>query len=88
LLLSYERVDVFLLPRGSYRLPGRNVLDLRVDKAFAIPGGDLRLMMDIFNVFNTGYPLSVMNDYTKSYYEEPDSFSMPRQIRIGARFQF
>jgi hypothetical protein len=32
---------------------------MRLEKMFPIYGGDLRLTLDIFNLFNTAYPLAV-----------------------------
>jgi hypothetical protein len=37
----------------------RNIMDMRLEKMFPIYGGDLRLTLDIYNLFNTAYPLSV-----------------------------
>jgi outer membrane receptor protein involved in Fe transport len=86
-LVQESNVNVFLLPRGSYRLPSRNVLDWRIEKSFPFYNGNLKFTADIFNVFNTGYPLRVQNRFDLNY-EEPLQFSFPREIRIGIRYQF
>lgn len=86
--VNEEFLNVFLLPRGSNRLPGRNILDWRLEKAFPLRGGELKCTMDMFNVFNTGYPLRVVARFDRQTFGQPVEFSFPRQIRLGVRYQF
>lgn len=76
------------LPRGSNRLPGRNVLDVRIEKAFPISTGDFKFTADIFNLFNTGYALEVETRVGRGNFGEVIRFTGPRQVRLGVRYQF
>lgn len=76
-LVNEPVIDVYLLPFGSNRLLGRNVLDLRVEKSFPIYRGNLKFTIDIYNVFNTGYPLSVEANFNSQFFESRKSF-LPR----------
>src|SRR5262249_46459328 len=58
-LLSQGRLRIFGEPRGSERLPGQHTLDVRAEKEFPVGKGALRFTMDVFNLFNTGYPTTV-----------------------------
>lgn len=92
----------FLAPRGSYRLPKENILDLRFEKIFKIGGrGDrLGLFADITNVFNetvitaaqTRYPsVGVTTPSGQSatvLFGSPSSINAPRQIQLTARWSF
>jgi hypothetical protein len=74
-------------PLGSRRLPSRNILDLRVEKEFPLYNGQLRFTVDIFNVFNSAYPITV-----QSFYDWPDfgeyGYTEPREMRLGIRYTF
>ena len=50
---------IFALPRGVYRLPSYNVLDMRVEKTFPLADGQIGFAVDIFNVFNSAYVTAV-----------------------------
>ena len=79
---------IFGLPRGSYRLPSQNILDLRIEKQFEILSGQFRITADIFNVFNAAYVTSVEADWESDSYGQPTSFTGPRVIRLGLRYTF
>jgi hypothetical protein len=74
---------IYGLPRGSNRLPDRNTVDIRLEKMFPIDRGQLRFTLDVFNLFNTGYPLAVDANYESETFGEPIDFSPPREFRIG-----
>jgi hypothetical protein len=76
------------LPRGSYRLPSQNNLDLRVEKEFAISGGQFRLSADIFNALNKGDATEIDADWGSDTYGQPMNFVPPREIRLGIRYTF
>ena len=63
-------------------------MDVRVEKSFPIFRGDLRFTMDVFNIFNTGYVLSVDDDYYQDTFGQTEEFSSPREIRLGVRYKF
>ena len=79
---------IFGLPRGSYRLPSQNILDLRIEKQLAMLSGQFRLTVDIFNVMNAAYVTSVDPSWGYDSYGQPTSFVDPRRIRLGLRYTF
>jgi hypothetical protein len=86
--LNQGPIQIYGLPRGSNRLPDRNTLTIRVEKMFRLFSGDLRFTLDLFNVFNTGYPLAVVESFESEEFGEPVDFSAPREFRIGIRYRF
>jgi outer membrane receptor protein involved in Fe transport len=87
-VLSQGRVIFFAVPRGSERLDSRNVFDLRLEKAFPISTGHLKFTLDFFNLFNSGYATDVEERFDQQTFLEPESFTEPRQVRLGVRYQF
>lgn len=87
-VLDQGLTDIFIEPRGSRRLPSRNIFDLRLEKAFPIYRGDLKFTADFFNLFNTGYPIEVAERFGPASFGEPLDFTDPREIRLGVRYQF
>jgi hypothetical protein len=79
---------ILLEPLGSRRISSRNILDLRVEKAFQFYNGQLRLTADIFNVFNSAHPLGVDSNYESPFFGVPGGFTQPRRMRIGLRYTF
>jgi len=86
--LNQGPVLILALPRGSNRLPSRNVLDVRLEKEFPIKQGHLLFTVDVYNLFNTGYPLRVQDVFGSSVFGQPVFFSRPREARIGIRYSF
>jgi hypothetical protein len=87
--------EPWLEPRGSRKLDAENLLDLRVEKTFRVPGGRLGLYADIYNVFNSSWVDSVQIRYPSISissndvaFEAPDSVVSPRQVTFGARWSF
>ena len=87
-LLRQGRLSINAVPRGSERLPSRNVFDFRLEKAFQIYRGDLKLTADFFNLFNTGYIYGVDSQFGSGSYLQVESFTTPREMRLGIRYQF
>lgn len=87
--------EPWLEPRGSRRLDPENLLDLRVEKTFRVPGGRLGVYADVFNVFNSGwvddvqirYPSASVDGFDVAF-GAPDSVVEPRQVTFGARWSF
>jgi outer membrane receptor protein involved in Fe transport len=88
---------VRLEPRGSRRTPTRTVLDLRIEKVFALGRGRLGVFADLINAFNAGTVVSVQSRVPSASipgFEEPVAFGAPsailpaRQVYLGARFSF
>jgi hypothetical protein len=90
----------FVAERGSYRLPGENILDLRLEKIFTLGGGHknrLALYSDITNVFNKEVTtsvivrtpsLSIAGVDSPVAFGSPAAIISPRQIQLGARWSF
>jgi outer membrane receptor protein involved in Fe transport len=83
-----ENIFLFGLPRGSNRLPSRDIVDVRLEKAFSIYQGDLRLTVDVFNLFNTGYIVDVDTEQFNETFGETQRFTSPREVRLGVRYKF
>lgn len=82
------RVRIFGEPRGHRRLSSRQTFDLRLEKEFPLGKGDVKLTMDIFNLFNTGYVISIEDRYDVSSFESALEISDPRVLRFGVRYAF
>jgi hypothetical protein len=85
--LSQGNVDLFAEPRGSRRLDGQPKFDVKLEKRFALPTGQLGVSVEGFNLFNNG---AVNDEFTRSgsIFAQPQGLVSPRQIRVGAMFRF
>jgi hypothetical protein len=81
-------IRIFGAPRGSERLPDRNVVDLRLQYGLPISTGDLLFTADFFNLFNTGYVYDIEDRSDRANFAEPVDFTDPRTIRLGVRYKF
>jgi hypothetical protein len=102
--LNQGRVTFFVEPRGSHHLPMAKLLDLRLEKIFAIAGRyRLGLIFDVFNIFNDNtieswgtnwgngadYYLPGQSGYTASTSGHfLYGIPNPRQARLGIRLIF
>jgi hypothetical protein len=67
-------------------LPTQTLLDLRVEKSFALSGyGTLSIILDAFNVFNANTPTSVENQWE---YGKVGSIVDPRSFRFSFQYRF
>lgn len=80
--------QILIEPAGSRHLPAQNLLDLRVEKQFAVYRGQLRFTADIFNVFNSSFVLAVGGRFGDSAFGQPQVYNPPRQVRLGIRYTF
>src|SRR5919198_1372126 len=90
--------NVLLEPRGSRRMPTEDVVDVRVEKLFALRGNDrVSVYLDLSNVFNASVITSVQNRVpsvkiggiaTPILFDAPGGLIAPFQVRIGARWSF
>ena len=87
-VLSQGRVTIRAVPRGDERFDSRNVFDIRLEKAFPINAGNLKFTVDFLNLLNTGYATAVETRFDLPQYLAPESFTTPRQTRLGIRYQF
>jgi hypothetical protein len=87
--LSQGNVTVIAQPRGTFELPSRNDLAVRIGKDFSLSGSrQLRLSLDIQNIFNSDTPLSVAINSSQGTYGQTTSISLPRRALLGIRFNF
>jgi hypothetical protein len=84
-----DNPSVYAGPYGSHRLPTFFLLNLRLDKTFAI--GEklaLTIAIDAFNIFNANTTLSHEDIVSRDTYQQIFQYISPRIFRIGARFRF
>ena len=73
-------------------MPAVNDLQIRIDKDFRLPNRhDVRLSLDMFNIFDTGTVLTVLNNSTQqgdAAFAQTNTVVRPRTFTIGLRYQF
>jgi hypothetical protein len=76
-------------PVDAHRSPNAHIVDVRLDKTFRLPGSKTRLvgMVDVFNVFNLGTPITFRTT-TGTTFQEVTALLDPRVVRFGFRFEF
>jgi hypothetical protein len=78
--------------RGSTRFEATTLLDLGLQKTFVLSGTSryrLKLMFDVFNVFNSNKILEYSSDnLSEADNTSPDEILPPRVFRFGASFVF
>jgi hypothetical protein len=80
--------------RNSARLPSTSSLDLRLSRAFALPGGRrLEGMIEAFNVFNHVNVLNVNNTFGTGgtplpTFNQTTAVGDMRQLQLGVRWTF
>jgi outer membrane receptor protein involved in Fe transport len=90
--LNQGNVTVIAEPRGAYSMPAVNDLQIRVDKDFRLPNRQsVRLSLDMFNIFDTGTVLTVLNNSTTqgdAAFAQTNTVVRPRTFTVGLRYQF
>jgi hypothetical protein len=89
------RYTVLAEKRGTYQHDAWNLLDLRLEKRFKLPGslggikdaGEIGIVFDIFNILNDDC-ITMRRMSTGSLYLTPRRVTSPREFRIGARWIF
>ena len=71
-----------------YRLPGLVLLDLRLERSFALGRGQLTAGLDVFNATNAATPLQVARDVELPGFDRPRELVRPRLVRLGLGFSF
>jgi len=85
--LNQGRTTIYTEPKGSRRLKSQANLDFRLEKPFRIKDMSLRLLVDVFNVLNSDYPLNVAGTAGPDF-GQPSYITPPRGWRVGLRFTF
>ena len=93
--LPQGEVRILLEPRGSRRLPSQALLDLRLSRAFVLPGtGRFELLMDVLNLLNDTAEESLISEVQMTEttisptFGKPASFIDPRRVMFGVRMNF
>jgi len=90
--LNQGNVTILAEPRGAYFMDPVNDLQIRLDKDFKLPNRhDIRISLDMFNLFDKGTVLTVLNNSTTqgdAAYAQTNTVVQPRRFTIGLRYQF
>ena len=63
-------------------------VDVRLGKAFSLPGGQLILTTDVFNLFNWANHSEYQTKQNLLDFAEPVGDYLRRQAQVGVRYQF
>jgi hypothetical protein len=85
--LNQGRTTIYTEPKGSRRLKSQANLDFRLEKPFRIKNMRLGLLVDVFNVLNSDFPLYVSGTAGPDF-GQPIDITSPRGWRVGLRFAF
>jgi hypothetical protein len=85
---SIGRVNVPLVPYGEERFPTMTMLDIRVEKWFAIKKTQFAFSVDVFNLTNANTVLDQETRQNVSTANNVFSILAPRVARFGLRFKF
>jgi outer membrane receptor protein involved in Fe transport len=90
--LNQGNVAILAEPRSAYAMPAVNDLQIRLDKDFRLPNQrSVRLSLDMFNIFDTGTVLTVLNNSTTqgdAGFAQTNTVVRPRTFTVGLRYQF
>ncbi len=87
----HEYVTILGEERGAFRYPAQHNLDLRLEKFFSKSRYRLGVLVDVFNLFNSGTTTWVqteINPWTEYGFGQVFGIRFPRSYRIGFRFSF
>ena len=85
---TIPRVELFVEPIGSQRLPSINLLTFRVEKAFRLTGANrIAVRLDVYNAFNANTVLRT-TDRSGSSYLTPRDIMGPRVAEVSATYTF
>ncbi len=87
----HEYVYILGEERGSFRYPSQHNLDLRLEKFFSRSRFRMGVLVDIFNVFNSGAATWVqtqIDPWTEYGFGQVLGIRFPRSYRVGFRFSF
>jgi hypothetical protein len=82
-------IDVSGEPVGTNHMDTQSRFDLRLEKKFRVGLGDVSVIGDIFNLFNENTVIRLKDlRYGSPNYLLPAELQLPRQLRIGLRWDF
>ncbi|MCC7417483.1 MAG: TonB-dependent receptor [Acidobacteria bacterium] len=85
--LNYANPTLLAEPMNSRRNDNINLIDLRVDRGFDVPGGRLSPFLDLYNLTNA----NAIQDITASSgssFLRPINIIPPRVLRMGVKFDW
>ena len=85
--LNYANPTLNAEPLNSQRAKNINLLDIRVDRGFNMPGGRLSPFLDLYNMTNSNAEQNITVTSGTSYLR-PITIVSPRVVRIGAKFDW
>jgi hypothetical protein len=85
--LTQVTQNVQLVPRGEYRFPWVNIVDLRVTRTFRSGNTRFEPIVDLYNVFNNNAVTNAVQTVGSSL-GRPSAIVMGRLLRLGARVNF
>jgi len=74
-------------PVTAHRAPNVAIFDMRLDKSFRFAGHRVTAMADVFNLTNSGVPVTFRTASAVSF-QEVTALLDPRIVRLGLRFEF
>jgi hypothetical protein len=85
--LTQVTQNVQAAPRGDFRYPWQNLVDIRVSKTFRAGTTRIEPTLDLFNVFNNNAATNVVTTIGSSL-GRPSAIVMGRLLRVGAHMTF
>ena len=79
--------NVQTAPRGDFRYPWQNLVDLRLTKSFRTGATRFEPTIDVFNIFNN-HAVTSANTTIGSSLGRPSAIVMGRLLRLGGRVTF
>jgi len=76
-----------VVPRGEYRYPWQNLVDLRFVNAAQRGGVRFEPTLDLFNIFNDNAVTNAVTTVGSSL-GRPSAIEMGRLVRVGGRIAF
>jgi hypothetical protein len=86
--IAQGRVTIMAEPRGSRNYDPLLDIDVRLEKVFHVKRFNFSLLLDAYNLFNTGTVTRVINRLDYSDFGTPTQLMGPRRWQVGARFSF
>jgi hypothetical protein len=85
--LTQVTQNINAVPRGEFRYPWQNLLDLRLSKNMQVGNVRVEPILDLFNVFNNN-AVTNANTTIGGSLGRPSASIMGRLLRVGARVKF
>ena len=85
--LTQVTQNVQVTPRGDFRYPWQNLVDIRFTKVLKLTGIRIEPTLDVFNLFNDDAVTSAVATVGSSL-GRPSAIEMGRLVRVGGRIAF